>query len=1063
MSKAITGAVELAGAVGLGVLAAFNPALIASPWFDKALAALVMSGIASEASAIAGALQGNRAQQIANRQAASNRQIVYGTQMAGGVLIYESTTGHQYNQIIVLAGHVCHSILNIYLDGRQVYFTGSGSGWGVRNGVGFGGNADHNDHLGPDGITKYNFGGLVYVEARYGDQPSGDYIQAMTANDPTWAPNITTGDSPSLMGCTYIYLKMTASSSQFPQRPEVKVLLNGKSDIYDPRTQLRGFTNNAALVLADVVSDTQFGLGDPNINSAQLIAAANICDEQVAVAAMGGSTESRYCCDYHYDTGSSPSDIMNTMLTGMAGRMSYVGGEYYIFPGAYIAPTKTFDESSLTAAIDWNPYRSIRDLPNRVTGTHTSPEWPFNVFGNYYKHTNQVENNFDQKFTATSFPYYAQDSLHGYPSDEWLTQDNGHERPLELSLPTVLSVTQCQRVAKINLLRQRARQGSGTLEMNLSAYTLQPCDTMNFSFQSVGWTQGVLEVVGTALKVDKVDTGDNEDAYAIRYTVTVQETDPSIYAWSTIEELTVYSAPAAPTQTPLVPNPPTNMQLSSGPQTAFVGDDGSVVAVIQVNWDTPLDNAAVGILIQYQLIGQTNWYYAPTADISLDVGLISPVIAGLRYNVRIATVRANGAISDWVEQDNFLVPALDTFLGQLGSKIPQIEPIIGLMPSQPGADKTSTNIPTELLINGSFEVGMSGWTLGRNSATPVDPNQHHSGSASARLRGSVISQTVALTVGHTYLLQAWIKTDGSVVGNGAIGAGFSIVDPGQNVSVLSVVGGVQVNVNGVNPGVVLDTRVAIDWTLIQMTFTVNANGNYPVFFEDDYGSGALNANAWLDDASLTDTGTSQELLTNGGFESGFIGWSIVVFPPLDPYQHKFGTNALILLGGQVSQGVFLLSDHTYTIQAWVKTDGNVVGNGSLGAGFSFNDPAGHITIQKANGTVVNAANQNPGVVLAALGPNDWALLQMTFHCNTSGVFTLTLTDDYGTTNANANVWFDGVSLVDTTGGADVTSVNTSNDTSFVSGVPSGIIASVVPTGYKLYINNGNKSYSIEAI
>jgi Tfp pilus assembly protein PilX len=76
---------------------------------------------------------------------------------------------------------------------------------------------------------------------------------------------------------------------------------------------------------------------------------------------------------------------------------------------------------------------------------------------------------------------------------------------------------------------------------------------------------------------------------------------------------------------------------------------------------------------------------------------------------------------------------------------------------------------------------------------------------------------------------------------------------------------------------------------------------------------------------------------------------------------------------------------------------------------------------------------------------------------------LNLTDDYGTSNVNANAWFDGVSLVDTTGGADVTSANTSNDTSYVSGVPSSTIASVVPTGYKLYINSGSKSYSIEAI
>jgi len=662
MSKALTATVELVGAVGMGVAAAFDPALIASPWFDKILAGLVMSGIGNAIGAVGDALVQNRGMQISTRQPASPRTIVYGTQMVGGVVIYESFTGHQWNQVIVLAGHRTKGPQQIFLDGRQVFFANGGFG-----------DADHNDHLGPDGITKYNFGGKVSVFFRNGTQQAGDYMHELQGNDPTWGPNAN-ADVPSLMGCTYIYLKLTQSDSQFPSRPEVKVVLDGKDDIYDPRTNSRSFTNNAALVLADVIGDPEFGLGDSNINLAQLIAAANLCDEQVAVAALNGQTESRYCCDWAYDTTTPVADVMQTMLTGMAGRYSFTGGEHFIFPGAYTGPSASLDVSDITAAFDWNPNRSVRDLPNRVTATHVSPQYPYSVSGNYYRVVGGVQNNFDLKFTNTSVPDYAVDPAHGYPSDEYLTEDGGHQRPLSMNFPTVLSMTQCQRLMKINLLRARKYQGNGTLELRLGNYKLQTCDALQFTFSLMNWQNRVMEVGGTSLRIAN---GDDSSGPTVRYSMSLKETGSDIYSWSTLEELTILAAPAAPTQTPYVPNPPTNMHLFSGPNTAIVAEDGSVVAVIEVTFDTPLDNVATGIVVQYRRLGSSNWYNAPTVDISLNIGLIAGIIAGQNYDVRIATVRASGAISDWVEQDGFPVPSLDTFLGTLSSQLPSVNGWVG--------------------------------------------------------------------------------------------------------------------------------------------------------------------------------------------------------------------------------------------------------------------------------------------------------------------------------------------------------------------------------------------------
>jgi hypothetical protein len=145
MSKAIEGAALIGAVIGAEVLTAmFDPALTVNPAFQKAMFAIGMAGVSMEAGAIASALTSNRGMNITTRQAAAARQIIYGQQRVGGVQIFKSTTGShkdQMNYAIVIAGHVCDSIVNLYLDGRQVHWAG-GVGNTTRNGVNFGGAAN---------------------------------------------------------------------------------------------------------------------------------------------------------------------------------------------------------------------------------------------------------------------------------------------------------------------------------------------------------------------------------------------------------------------------------------------------------------------------------------------------------------------------------------------------------------------------------------------------------------------------------------------------------------------------------------------------------------------------------------------------------------------------------------------------------------------------------------------------------------------------------------------------------------------------------------------------------
>jgi hypothetical protein len=1067
MSKAIEGAALLGGAIAVGaaefLMASSGVGTAALPWMTKLMLTMAMQGVAMEAGAIASALTSNRGMNITTRQSASARQIIYGMQRVGGVIIYKSTTGShkdQLNYVIVIAGHVCDSLVNLYLDGRQVHWAG-GNGNITRGGFNFGGAADGNSHTGPNGV-QYNFSGAVYAEARFGDQTEGEdtttqIMGSLRANDPNWDFDAS-GNDPWVAGCTYIYLKVENNPSLFPGEPEVRITVNGKSDIWDPRTQTSGYTANWALVAADMISNTQFGLGDNTVNQLNLIAAANVCDEQVDLAS--GQTESRYAVHYHYDTSTAPGDALAAIMSAAAGSYSRIGGEHYVWPAYWQGPSFTFGPQHLTAPFSWKPYRSVPDLINCVNGTYTAPTFPYNVLGNLYDkngfYNGEAQDNFSFAFQPTNAPQYAQDTLHGFPNNEWLTADGGVTHPYELTLSTVLSVAQWQRVAKIYLLRNRF-QGMGTLEMNLAAYVMQPKNTFDFNFPYLGWQNKILEVSGASLSVDE---DQNSGAQSIRASFTVNETDSSVYEWSTSEELNVYDVPVLPSQTPLTPAPPTNMVLTSGPDTAIVQPDGSLESVIQVTFDTPLDNLAVQIQVQYALASTGNWNSAPPIDISLNVGLISGVIAGQAYDVRIRTARATGVASDWLEQDGYVVSTTPSFLGTLGAQIPVIT-----ANSQLGG-----TVPGEMLTNGNFANGLAGWIV-LDGSPAIDTTQHHLGTQSLITQGASLKQVINLTGGHTYLYQAWVMTDGNVVVGGAQGAGVYIADPSSLLTIQKV-NGTLVNLSNQDPGSLLAATAATPWTLVQLTIAVapTGGGSYSIVITDHYGvSPVTTAHTWFDGCSLTDTtgaadvtgsqaivytGASESIVPNGNFILGDMqGWGNSGFV----YgSDGFGPRIYSSNGAAISPSFAVVPGQKYRLNY------NVYGNPGVGGIYlriAYEATYFPFITPNVNYLDLLADASRPSATAPTIFAYDWTC--------PAGMFYASMAIYAGALGGTSDLACKYVSCIPyaATGqwGADVTGSNTSNDTNNVSGVPASTIAEVVPTGFKLFINNGDRSYSIQAI
>jgi hypothetical protein len=440
----------------------------------------------------------------------------------------------------------------------------------------------------------------------------------------------------------------------FPGEPEIRFTIRGKNDIYDPRTGTTGYSNNWALCVADVITDAAFGLGDTSgVNQAQLIAAANVCDEQVALAA---GTESRYTLNWHYDTSLAPGDAIDQMMAAAAGRVSRVGGEWFIWPAYWQGPSFSFDESALADKIQWSPTRGFSDLFNRVTGTYIASNYPYNTAGNLYDsngwYDGTTANTFPFAFQPTNYPMYAVDVLHGYAADQFLTEDGGVLLPKEITQSAVLSIAQAQRVAKINLLRNR-QQGTGSFPMSLSAWQMIPTSVMQFTFPENGWTNKLLEVSALTFKVE--ESNDEDQSSKVYVQASVQECDPSCYEWSTTEELSVYDVPSSPQQAPTVPVAPTNMVVTSTAGTAITGADGIVTPRAEITWDAPLDIRVTQIQVQYQASGAATWIDSGLVDVGIFQAFVSGVIGGSVYNFRIRSLRANGAASDWVEVDGITI------------------------------------------------------------------------------------------------------------------------------------------------------------------------------------------------------------------------------------------------------------------------------------------------------------------------------------------------------------------------------------------------------------------------
>lgn len=410
---------------------------------------------------------------VTGRSPIAPRQIIYGRTRVGGNTVYmEGTNSNKYLHIVIaFAGHEVDAVEKIYFNDEEVVFDGSGN------------------------VTTGSYANRVRIKTALGTDDQVAFADLVSESDGKWTSN------HRLRGVAAVYVRLEYDKDKFfGGVPNISALIRGKK-VYDPRTGSTTWSQNPALCLNDYLTNTDYGLGcvyASEIDASALIAAANICDEDVALDA--GGTENAYELNGSFNTSATPETIINSMLTSMIGKAVWSGGKWRILAGSYYTPTLDFDEGDLRAGFRVQTRVSRRENFNSVKGTHPSSL---------------------QNYIATEFPAVIGDGVTNATMGDYIAEDNGETVYKTIELPFTVSPTMAQRISKIELERAR-QQITMTLPLKLVGLKARVGDVITVTNTRMGWVSKPFEVTNMTITYNE-EMGVDLD---------LRETAPEVYDWT---------------------------------------------------------------------------------------------------------------------------------------------------------------------------------------------------------------------------------------------------------------------------------------------------------------------------------------------------------------------------------------------------------------------------------------------------------------------------------------------------------------------------------------------------
>lgn len=245
---------------------------------------------------------------------------------------------------------------------------------------------------------------------------------------------------------------------------------SGSHRVNDPTTW--EYSNNPALAWAWYAMALFGGRVDSsNINWPSVAAAADLCDELVAIP--GAATQARYTFNGRFSVARDWRENAKLFVDAMLGRMTKRGETWYIYAGAYDAPTFSVAKS------DWLSIDSIKSVAPRDGGRwNTARCWFTDPERNWQR---------EECFPRRNATYKS--------------ADGAEEISIEIEQPACTNEYEAQRKAEM-ILRQSRNQIAlvGTLPPRFRKIATGEMGA--FTFEEFGWVSKLMRVRATALLPD---------------------------------------------------------------------------------------------------------------------------------------------------------------------------------------------------------------------------------------------------------------------------------------------------------------------------------------------------------------------------------------------------------------------------------------------------------------------------------------------------------------------------------------------------------------------------------
>lgn len=495
---------------------------------------------------------------VMTRNPIANRRVIYGTGRYSGPMLFANVSGseNKYLHIIIaLAGHEVEEISGTFwFDDKQVDVPYPGNN-----------------------TTHPTYAPHVLLNKHRGE--AGQTADGQLLSD---IPGLWT-TSHKLEGIAYIMVRLSYDPQVFPGGiPNITALVRGKK-CYDPRDSSTAFTQNPALALRDYLTDTTYGMRatSAEIDDASFIAAANICDESVAIATS--FTES---CDITSGDRRIVTSDTSSIFPGLAVSGTGIAAgavvESVDVDGAYFTidrdPTAT--NTSVTVSFgdaeprysingafetDAQPATVIEYILATMAGSlvYVGGKWVLKA-GAYetptvsldeddlrgaltVKTRDSIKDTWNGVKGTFSNPVenYQLTDFKGVNNATYVTEDDG-ELWRDVTMPFVTSHSLAQRLAKIELERAR-RDITVTMQCKLTALKVQAGDTVAITNAREGWTGKPFVVTNLTFAV--------ADDLTVGCDLALRETDPTIFDFDAETEEQPYE-PSTPSDTPEFPPDP---------------------------------------------------------------------------------------------------------------------------------------------------------------------------------------------------------------------------------------------------------------------------------------------------------------------------------------------------------------------------------------------------------------------------------------------------------------------------------------------------------------------------